>query len=146
MKICIGNDHAGPQLKNEIVEYFKENNIDYIDMGVAEGEKCDYPDKAAEVCEKITDGECELGILVCGTGVGMSISANKIKGIRAACCSDIFSVKYTRLHNDANVLCIGARVVGAGLAKMLVDEFLNTSFEGGRHQRRVDKITALEKK
>ena len=98
-----------------------------------------------EVCEKVASGEYEMGILICGTGIGMSMSANKIKGIRAACCSDYFSAKYTRAHNDANVLCIGARVLGAGLAIELVDVFLETEFEGGRHQRRVDKISELEK-
>ena len=144
MKIAIGNDHAGPQLKEEIVAYFKEKGIDYVDLGVAEGEKCDYPEKAAQVCETVTSGECDMAVLVCGTGIGMSMSANKIKGIRAACCSDYFSAKFTRAHNDANVLCLGARVLGAGLAIELVDVFLNTQFEGGRHSRRVDMITALE--
>lgn len=144
MKIAIGCDHAGPALKAEIMAHLDEKGIEYIDMGIQEGEKVDYPDKAKEVCEKITSGECELAVLICGTGIGMSMSANKIKGIRAACCSDYFSAKYTRAHNDANVLCIGARVVGAGLAVELVDVFLETQFEGGRHQRRVDKIAAIE--
>lgn len=144
MKIAIGCDHAGPQLKAEVLAYLDDKGIEYVDLGVQEGEKADYPDKAKEVCQKITSGECQLGILICGTGIGMSMSANKIKGIRAACCSDYFSAKYTRAHNDANVLCIGARVVGAGLAAELVDVFLNTPFEGGRHERRVDKIKALE--
>lgn len=144
MKIAIGCDHAGPALKAEILAHLDEKGIEYIDMGIQEGEKVDYPDKAKEVCEKITSGECDLAVLICGTGIGMSMSANKIKGIRAACCSDYFSAKYTRAHNDANVLCIGARVVGAGLAVELVDVFLETQFEGGRHQRRVDKIAAIE--
>lgn len=144
MKIAIGCDHAGPALKAEIMAHLDEKGIEYIDMGIQDGEKVDYPDKAKEVCEKITSGECELAVLICGTGIGMSMSANKIKGIRAACCSDYFSAKYTRAHNDANVLCIGARVVGAGLAVELVDVFLETQFEGGRHQRRVDKIAAIE--
>ena len=144
MKIAIGCDHAGPALKDELAEHLRELGHEVVDLGVQEGEKCDYPDKAKEVCEKVTSGECELAVLVCGTGIGMSISANKIKGIRAACCSDYFSAKFTRAHNDANVLCIGARVVGAGLAAELVDVFIETPFEGGRHQRRVEKITALE--
>lgn len=144
MKIAIGCDHAGPALKEELAEHLRELGHEVVDLGVQEGEKCDYPDKAKEVCEKVTSGECELAVLVCGTGIGMSISANKIKGIRAACCSDYFSAKFTRAHNDANVLCIGARVVGAGLAAELVDVFIETPFEGGRHQRRVEKITALE--
>lgn len=140
MKIAIGCDHAGPALKAEILAHLDERGIEYKDFGVQEGEKVDYPDKAREVCSAITGGECDLGILICGTGIGMSISANKVRGIRAACCSDHFSAKYTRAHNDANVLCIGARVVGAGLAVELVDVFLETGFEGGRHKRRVDKI------
>ena len=144
MKIAIGCDHAGPALKEELAEHLRELGHEVVDLGVQEGEKCDYPDKAKEVCEKVTSGECELAVLVCGTGIGMSISANKIKGIRAACSSDYFSAKFTRAHNDANVLCIGARVVGAGLAAELVDVFIETPFEGGRHQRRVEKITALE--
>lgn len=144
MKLAIGCDHAGPQLKAEVLEFLKEKNIDFVDLGVQEGEKADYPDKAQEVCAKVTSGECDMAVLICGTGIGMSMAANKIKGIRAACCSDYFSAKFTRAHNDANVLCIGARVVGAGLACELIDVFVNTPFEGGRHQRRVDKITALE--
>ena len=116
------------------------------ECGIQAGEKCDYPDMAEKVCGMITSGKAEKGILVCGTGIGMSIAANKIKGIRAACCSDHFSAKYTRLHNDANVLCMGARVIGPGLALELTDLFINTEFEGGRHQRRVDLITKLEEK
>lgn len=146
MKIAIGCDHAGPQLKSEILAHLDELGVEYIDMGIQEGEKVDYPDKAKEVCEKITDGSCALAILICGTGIGMSMSANKIKGIRAACCSDYFSAKFTRAHNNANVLCFGARVVGAGLAIELVDVFINTKFEGDRHQRRVDKLMDLENK
>lgn len=145
MKIAIGCDHAGPELKAEILAHLDEKGIEYTDFGIQAGEKVDYPDKAKEVCEKVAAGEYEMGILICGTGIGMSMSANKIKGIRAACCSDYFSAKYTRAHNDANVLCIGARVLGAGLAIELVDVFLETKFEGGRHQRRIDKISELEK-
>lgn len=144
--IAIGNDHAAVTLKNAVCEHLKEIGVEYKDFGCFEGEKCDYPDKAKEVCEAVASGQAEKAILICGTGVGMSIAANKIKGIRAACCSDYFSVKFTRLHNDANVLCFGERVVGAGLATELVDVFLNTEFEGGRHATRVDKITALENK
>ena len=144
MRIAIGCDHAGPALKDELLQHLDEQNIDYVDLGVSLGDKADYPDKAKEVCETLLSGKCDLAVLICGTGIGMSISANKIKGIRAACCSDTFSAEYTRRHNDANVLCIGARVVGPGLACQLVDVFINARFEGGRHQRRVDKITALE--
>ncbi|MBQ9541417.1 ribose 5-phosphate isomerase B [Ruminococcus sp.] len=144
MKIAIGCDHAGPELKAEVLQYLDEEGIEYVDLGVQKGEKCDYPDKAKEVCEKVTSGECDCAVLICGTGIGMSMAANKVKGIRAACCSDYFSAKFTRAHNDANVLCIGARVVGAGLACELIQVFLDTPFEGGRHQRRVDKIHDIE--
>ncbi len=141
--IAIGCDHAAVELKQAVKAYLDEQNISYIDLGT-DGEPCDYPDIAKAVAEKITSGECEKGILLCGTGIGMSIAANKIKGIRAAVCSEHFSTKYTRLHNDSNILCMGARVIGPGLAVELADIFLHTEFEGGRHQRRVDKITALE--
>ena len=146
MKIAIGCDHAGPALKADILAYLDEKGIEYKDFGVNEGEKVDYPDKAEEVCREVAAGKFDYGILICGTGVGMSMSANKIKGIRAACVSDYFSAKYTRAHNDANVLCFGARVVGPGLATELVDVFLNTPFEGGRHTPRVEKMMALENK
>ena len=141
--IAIGCDHAAIDLKQAIMAHLDELGIAYINLGT-DGDPCDYPDMAKAVAEKITSGECEKGILLCGTGIGMSMAANKIKGIRAAVCSDEFSAKYTRLHNDANILCMGARVIGAGLAIELTDIFLSTGFEGGRHQRRVDKITALE--
>lgn len=144
MKIAIGNDHAAVELKKEVCGFLAEKGVEFKDFGCGEGEKCDYPDMAKAVCESVVSGEFDRAVLICGTGVGMSIAANKIKGIRAACCSDYFSAKYTRLHNDANVLCFGARVVGAGLACELVDVFLTTEFEGGRHQRRVDLISALE--
>ncbi len=141
--IAIGCDHAAIDLKQAIMAHLDEQGIAYTNLGT-DGDPCDYPDMAKAVAEKITSGECEKGILLCGTGIGMSMAANKIKGIRAAVCSDEFSAKYTRLHNDANILCMGARVIGAGLAIELTDIFLSTGFEGGRHQRRVDKITALE--
>ncbi len=141
--IAIGCDHAAVNLKNAIKTYLDEKNIPYLDLGTS-GEPCDYPDIAEKVCNQITSGNAEKGILVCGTGVGMSIAANKIKGIRAAVCNDCFSTRYTRKHNDANVLCMGERVIGTGLALELVDIFLETEFEGGRHQRRVDKISNLE--
>ena len=144
--IGIGNDHAGTTLKLEIIKHLEEQGVEYIDYGVGPGEAIDYPDAAERVCRKVIDGTCDKAILICGTGIGISIAANKIKGIRACACSDTFSAKYTRLHNDANVLCLGGRVVGVGLACELVDIFLSTGFEGGRHQRRVDLITALENK
>lgn len=144
--IGIGNDHAGTELKLAIIKHLEEQGIEYIDYGVAPGEAIDYPDAAEKVCIDVQSGKLEKAILVCGTGIGISIAANKMKGIRACACSDTFSAKYTRLHNDANALCLGGRVVGAGLACELVDIFLSTEFEGGRHQRRVDLITALENK
>ena len=145
MKIAIGNDHAAPALKTAVKAHLEERGFEVVDVGCAEGGGCDYPEKAAAVCDKVTSGECELGILICGTGLGMSYAANKIKGIRAACCSDYFSARLSREHNDANVLCFGARVVGEGTALDLVDIFIDTPFSGDeRHQRRIDMITALE--
>lgn len=141
--IVIGCDHAAVALKKAIMAHLNEKNIACIDLGT-DGEPCDYPVIAKVVCEKITSGEAEKGILLCGTGIGMSMAANKVKGIRAAVCNDGFSARYTRLHNDANILCMGERVIGAGLALELVDIFLETEFEGGRHQRRVNLITDLE--
>lgn len=142
--IALGSDHAGYELKESIREYLLEKGIEFIDCGVYSESSADYPLMAKETCGKITDGKCDLAILCCGTGIGMAISANKIKGIRAASCSDYFSAKYTRLHNDANVLCLGGRIVGKGLANELVEVFLASKFEGGRHQRRVDLITDIE--
>ena len=143
--IAIGCDHAGYELKKSVIDFLNEKGFDTLDLGCG-GEPDDYPEIAEKVCEKVTDGSCEKGILICGTGVGMSIAANKVKGIRAALCSEHFSAKYTRLHNDSNILCMGARTIGAGLATELVELFLTTEFEGGRHQRRVDLITDLESK
>ncbi|MGI6772515.1 MAG: ribose 5-phosphate isomerase B [Clostridiales bacterium] len=144
--IALGTDHGGFHLKEAAKEFLKEKGIEFIDFGIYEGETADYPDIASVVCEAIQSGKCECGLLFCGTGIGMSIAANKHKGIRAACCSDYFSAKYTRIHNDANVLCLGGRVVGAGLALELIDAFLGSEFEGGRHARRIDKITEIENK
>lgn len=141
--IAIGCDHAGCDLKNEIIKFLADKGVEVIDCG-SNGEPCDYPDMAEKVCSKILSGDAEKAILICGTGIGMSIAANKIKGIRAAVCTEHFSARYTRLHNDANVLCMGARVIGAGIAAELADIFINTEFEGGRHQRRVDLITKIE--
>lgn len=143
--IAIGSDHAGYALKCEIIKHLEEKGIEFIDCGCS-GESVDYPDIAEKTCAKVVSGEADKGILICGTGVGISISANKIKGIRAALCGDWYSAKYTRLHNDANVLCMGGRVIGAGLAIEITDIFLETEFEGGRHARRVEKIMKLEEK
>lgn len=143
--IVIGCDHAGVELKKTVIEALSEKGFDFLDIGT-DGEPCDYPDMAEKVCAEITSGKAEKGILICGTGIGMSIAANKIKGIRAALCADSFSTRFTRLHNDSNVMCIGARTMGPGLACELAEIFLTTPFEGGRHKRRVDLITAIEEK
>ncbi|MDE6784559.1 MAG: ribose 5-phosphate isomerase B [Ruminococcus sp.] len=137
--IAIGCDHAGVEMKNAVIAALTEKGYELRDMGT-DGEPCDYPVIAKAVCELVLSGECEKGILICGTGIGMSIAANKFKGIRAALCADSFSAKYTRLHNNANVMCMGARTLGNGLACELAEIFLSTGFEGGRHQRRIDLI------
>lgn len=144
--IALGSDHGGYELKEEIKKYLTEKGVEVKDFGSYSPESVDYPDIAYKTATAVANGECEKGILCCGTGIGISIAANKVKGIRAACCSDCFSAKLTRQHNDANMLCMGGRVVGVGLALMMVDLFLETPFEGGRHQRRIDKITAIEEK
>ena len=142
--IALASDHAGFELKEAIKKYLVDNNYDIMDFGTNSPASVDYPTFGRMAAEAVASGECDKGIVCCGTGIGISMAANKIKGVRAALCSDCFSAKYTRLHNNANVLCFGGRVVGAGLACMMVDAFLETGFEGGRHQRRVDKILALE--
>ncbi|MEG1896350.1 MAG: ribose 5-phosphate isomerase B [Oscillospiraceae bacterium] len=142
--IVLAADHGGYELKEAVKKHLEDKGVSFIDVGTYSTQSVDYPDIAKLGCDKITKGECDKGLFFCGTGVGISIAANKIKGIRACCCSDCFSAKYTRLHNDANVLCMGGRVVGTGLACELVDLFLETEFEGGRHAVRVGKITALE--
>lgn len=142
--IAIACDHGGYKLKLAIEEYLKSNNIEFLDFGCDNENSCDYADFAKKVAYAVKDGECEKGILVCGTGIGMSLAANKVRGIRAAVCTDHFSTKYTRLHNDSNILCLGQRVIGEGVALELVDLFLNTEFEGGRHALRIKKIHDIE--
>ena len=142
--IALGCDQGGFALKQEIMAHLKGRGLEFKDYGSYDEQSVDYPIYAKKVAEAILSGECDKGILICGTGIGISMAANKVKGIRAACCSDYFSAKFTRLHNDANVLCMGARVIGGGAACELVDVFLSTEFEGGRHQRRVDQIMAIE--
>jgi ribose 5-phosphate isomerase B len=145
MKIAIGCDHAGFAIKNVIIEHITKKGYEVIDVGTNSADSCHYPIYAHALCEKIQSGECELGILICGTGIGMSMAANKHKGIRAACCSDTFSARLTREHNDANVLCFGERVVGAGLAADLVDAFLGAEYiNGGNHVTRVKMISDIE--
>ena len=139
--IALGSDHGGYELKQEIMAWLDKNHLEYKDYGCFSGEAVDYPVYAKLVGHAVADGECEKGILICGTGIGISIAANKIKGIRAALCSDCFSAEATRLHNDANILAMGARVVGPGLALKIVDTFLNTPFSGDeRHARRIGLI------
>ena len=145
MKIALGADHGGYELKEAVRQHLEERGIAYEDFGCHGTASVDYPDMAVPPCQAVLRGDCTLALLFCGTGVGMSMAANKIRGIRACCCSDVFSARYTRLHNDANALCLGGRVVGPGLACELVDVILDTAFEGGRHQRRVDKVMALER-
>ena len=144
--IAIGCDHGGITLKAEIMKHLDELQIPYQDFGTYTADSCDYPDIAEPVCAAINSGECDKGVLICGTGIGISMAANKIHGIRAALCHDAFSAKYTRLHNDSNIIAFGARVIGPGLALELLDIFLNTEFEGGRHAVRVNKMMALENK
>lgn len=143
--IAIGCDHGGYELKLAVESYLNDCKLEFTDCG-CNGEKVDYPDIAEKLCGKITSGECDKGILICGTGIGMSMCANKVKGIRAAVCGDTYSAKFTRLHNDANVLCMGGRVIGAGLALEIVREFLSNEFEGGRHIARLDKMKNMEGK
>ena len=142
--IVIGSDHAGYALKEKLKAHLTETGVPFVDVGTDSTASCHYPVFAKKVCEKIQSGECEKGILVCGTGIGMSMAANKQKGIRAAVCGDCFSAKYTRLHNNANVLVMPGRFIDNDMAKKIMDEFLNTEFEGGRHQRRIDKIPVCE--
>ena len=139
--IGIGSDHGGYALKQEVIAYLKENNLEFKDFGCYDEKSCDYPEYAHAVAHAVADGECEKGILICGTGIGISMAANKVKGIRCALCHDVFSAKATREHNDANILAMGGRVVGPGLATMIVDVFLNTEFSNDeRHIRRINKI------
>lgn len=142
--IALGSDHAGFPLKEEIKKYLDSVNVKYKDYGCYSPERFDYAIAAQKACDAVVNGDCDRALLFCGTGIGISMAANKVKGIRAAACSDYFSAKYTRAHNDANCLCLGARVVGAGLAQELVDVFLHTEFEGGRHQTRIDQIAEIE--
>ena len=144
LTVAVASDHAGYALKEFLKNKLAEAGYPTVDAGTDSEASCDYPVFAEAGCRKVLDGEAALCILCCGTGAGMSIAANKLRGIRAACCSDVYTARYIRLHNDANVLCLGARVVGEGLAWDLVQAFLTADFEGGKHARRVGLITALE--
>lgn len=141
--IAIGCDHGGFALKQEVMRHLDELGLAYKDFGTYSEESCDYPIYGEAVARAVADGEYERGILICGTGIGISISANKVKGIRAALCGDCYSAEMTRRHNDANVLALGAGITGPNLAKRMVEVFLNTDFEGGRHARRVAQLDAI---
>jgi len=144
MKLAIGSDHAGLVLKRELRRALDERQLVVEDFGTHTDDSVDYPDFAALVAQAVSRGDCALGVLVCGTGIGMSIAANKVRGVRAAVCTTEFEARMARAHNDANVLCLGSRVVGAGLATQIVEAFLDQRFEGGRHERRVQKIRDAE--
>jgi ribose 5-phosphate isomerase B len=146
MTIAIGCDHAGVELKNELLSLLNNLRIQYIDYGTDSPESVDYPDFGEKVSDAVSSGKIESGILICGTGIGMSIVANKFPGVRASLCNDLFTAKMSRLHNDANILVIGGRIVGKDLAKEIVKTWVSTPFEGDRHRRRLDKITKIEER
>ncbi len=142
--IAIGCDHGGINIKNAVIDYMKENGIEYTDFGCYTEESVDYPIYAYKVARTVADGQAELGIICCGTGIGVSMAANKVKGIRAAVCTDEFCAEMTRRHNNANIMCMGGRVIDEAKAVKLASIFLNTPFEGGRHEKRVNMITEIE--
>ncbi|HLS36219.1 MAG TPA: ribose 5-phosphate isomerase B [Bacillota bacterium] len=144
MRVILSADHAGTTIRNEMKALLEEMNIEYVDTGVEDATSADYPDYALPAAERVANGEFDRGILICGTGIGMSISANKVPGIRCALVHDVFSAKATRQHNDSNVLAMGERVIGPSLAREIAKTWLETEFEGGRHLRRVEKITSYE--
>jgi len=144
LSIAIASDHGGYELKREVIKYFDKNNISYTDLGTYSAESVDYPDIAIACAEAVARGEYEKGIIICGTGIGVCIAANKVKGIRAALCHDTFSARMSRQHNDANILTMGGRVIGPGLAIEIVKTWLASEFEGERHARRVNKISEYE--
>lgn len=144
MKYVIGNDHGGLELEEVVKDELEKLGHEVYHVGAYDSESVDYSDYAKKACTEVIEGRADFAILICGTGLGMSISANKIQGIRAACVSEAYSARMSRAHNNANTLCIGARVIGSETCRMIVDEFVNTEFEGGRHQRRVDKIMDIE--
>ncbi len=147
MRIAIACDHAAVALKDKVVEWLEARGHEAVDLGPTDVAAADdYPDYAERVTDEVTAGRVESGILICGTGIGMSLAANKVPGIRAAAATNTFMARMARAHNDANVLCLGARVIGEGLAEEIVEAWLTTSFEGGRHTRRVDKIRAIERR
>ena len=140
MKIAIGNDHSAVELKNIIVDFLKEKGIEVLNLGTDSSESCDYPVYGEKVGRAVVSGEADLGIAICGTGLGISLAANKVKGVRACVCSEPYTAKLSRMHNNSNVLAFGARVVGSELAKMITEAWLDAKFEGGRHERRVQML------
>jgi ribose 5-phosphate isomerase B len=144
MKIAIGNDHVAVDMKRHIKDHLEKLGHEVVNYGTDSGERTDYPIYGERVGRAVANGECDLGVLICGTGIGISLAANKVKGVRAAVCSEPYSARLTRQHNNANIIAFGARVVGISVAEMIVDEFLNAEFEGGRHGVRVDMISAIE--
>jgi ribose 5-phosphate isomerase B len=144
MKIAIACDHSALELKEEVKKLLSDRGLEYEDFGTYTTDSCHYPIYGARAAKAVADGRCDLGIVICGTGIGISMTANKVKGIRCALCSDTFSARMTRIHNDSNMLALGARVIGVELAKEIVNAWLDAEFEGGRHQVRIDMITALE--
>jgi len=144
MKIAIGNDHTALEMKCEIKKHLEERGYEVLDLGTNSPESCDYPIYGEKVGRAVVSGEADLGIAICGTGVGISLAANKVKGVRACVCSEPYTAKLSRMHNDSNVLAFGARVIGVELAKMITDAWLDAKFEGGRHQRRVDMMMEIE--
>ena len=146
MKIGIGNDHSAVEMKQEVVKYLQELGYEVVNYGTDTTESCHYPIYGEKVARAVVAGEVDLGILICGTGVGISLAVNKVKGIRAVVCSEPYSAKLSRQHNNTNILAFGARVIGVEMAKMIIDEWLNAEFQGGRHQDRVNMIMAIEEK
>ena len=144
MKIAIGNDHTAIEMKNAIVDHLLERGFEVLNLGTDSPESCDYPVYGEKVGRAVVSGEADLGIAICGTGVGISLAANKVKGIRACVCSEPYTAKLSRMHNDSNVLAFGTRVIGIEMAKMITDEWLDAEYEGGRHQRRVDMVMDIE--
>lgn len=144
MKIAMGNDHTAIELKETIKAHLEKRGIEVLDLGTNSTESCDYPVYGEAVGRAVAGGDADLGIVICGTGLGISLAANKVKGIRACVCSEPYTARLSRMHNDSNVLAFGARVVGDEMAKMITDQWLDASFEGGRHQRRVDLLMEIE--
>ncbi len=144
MKLAIGNDHVALAMKNEIRAYLEEKGIEVVDVGTNSANRFDYPISGYKVAKLVAEGKVDGGVLICGTGVGISLAANKVPGIRACVCSDPYTARLSKQHNNTNIIAFGARVIGIETAKMIVDEWLSAEFEGGRHQRRIDMITEIE--